>query len=275
MGRVVIVCVAAAVALALGVWSAVIEPDLLTVRRISVNSGPWPDGLGPLRIAVISDLHVGSPHVDLDKVDAVVDTVNGLGADVVALLGDYVILGMPFGRFVPPAPTAERLARLQAPLGVISVLGNHDNLRGAKQTREALEEAGIVVLEDDVMPLQAPGGRFWIVGLADEMTRGADAVGTVSRVPLAEPFIVLSHDPAVFFRVPDRAALIVAGHTHGGQVYLPLFGALVTPGRSPLRHAYGLVEEAGRHMVVSGGIGTSILPLRFNMPPEVVLITLR
>jgi len=93
-------------------------------------------------------------------------------------------------------------------------------------------------------------------------------------VPNGEPVIVLAHDPVVFFDVPARAVVTLAGHMHGGQVYLPWIGAPITPGRAPRRFAYGHIRESGKQLYVTAGLGTSILPLRFNMPPEVVFLTL-
>jgi hypothetical protein len=129
------------------------------------------------------------------------------------------------------------------------------------------------VLEEEAVTAGA-GFPYWIAGLADATTRLPDPAGTVGRIAPPAPVIAIAHDPAVFAEMPDRVVLTLAAHTHGGQVYLPLVGALVTPSRAPRRWAYGHIREDGRNLVVTGGIGTSILPLRFNMPPEILLVTL-
>ena len=267
----------AVVAAGLGVagWSFAIEPGLLTVREIPFESDSWPIDRPPLRVAVIADLHAGAPHVDLDKVEEVVRRTNALDPDVILLLGDYVIQGVMYGEFVPPERTADRLRGLHARYGVYAVLGNHDWWLDGPRVGRALQSVGISVLENRAVPLDLPSGRLWIAGVADDSTRTPEPGRTMARIPRGEPVIVITHDPAIFPDVPERALLTLAGHTHGGQVYLPWIGALIAPGRAPLRHAYGLIREAGKAMYVSGGIGTSILPVRFNMPPEVVLMTIK
>ena len=156
---------------------------------------------------------------------------------------------------------------------MIAVLGNHDWWYDGGHIWRELKKSGIVVLENDVHAIDAGGGRVWFAGPADSTTRSPDPRGTVAKVPDGEPVIVLSHDPAVFPAVPKRAVLTLAGHTHGGQVNLPFLNPLATPGRH-LRHTHGLVREDGKLMYVSSGIGTSVLPARFNMPPELVLVTI-
>jgi hypothetical protein len=136
-----------------------------------------------------------------------------------------------------------------------------------------LERAGITVLENDVHAIYPNDERVWIAGLADGLTRKPDARGTVAKAAEGEPVIVLSHDPAEFTHVPPEPVITLAGHTHGGQVNLPLLNPLVPPGRPPLRKARGFVRSGEKLMFVSSGIGTSVIPARFNMPPEIVVLT--
>lgn len=264
----------AGLALAAAVWGFLVEPGWVRLRQVAIASERWPAGRPPLRIAVLGDLHVGAPHMDLAALDRVVARVNALGPDLVVLLGDYVIHGVPFGRFVEPAATARSLAALEARHGVFAVLGNHDWWYDGLAIRRVLEDAGIVVLDNQARAVDLPAGRLWLAGLADDTTRRPDAAGTLEAIPQSEPVIVLAHDPVVFFDVPPRAAVTLAAHMHGGQVYLPLIGALITPGRAPRRFAYGHIREAGKQLYVTAGLGTSILPVRFNMPPEIALVTL-
>jgi uncharacterized protein len=259
----------------LGVWSTVIEPDMLRVRHVVVTSGTWPATIPPLKIAVIADLHVGAPHIDLAKLDDVVAVANGLQPDLVLLLGDYVIQGVFFGNSVSPEIVAQRLSGLRAKYGVYAVLGNHDWWLDGPRVTRALKSNGITVLENEAASITAPAGRVWIAGIADDTTRTPEVVRTVAPLPAGEPILLITHDPAVFEDVTDRVALTLAGHTHGGQVYLPGIGALIVLGRAPRRHAYGLVRENGRAMFVTGGVGSSIIPVRFNMPPEVVSLTIQ
>lgn len=261
-------------------WAVLVEPRMLAVRQGEVAAPQWPAGHAPLRAALVADLHVGSLWNGTENLARVVAAVNAQAPDIVLLLGDFVTTGTLAGPFVAPDAIADVLAGLDAKLGVYAVLGNHDWDFDGPRVRRALEGAGIAVLEDEVALVTRPGGDFALAGVPDDTTRDPDVAATLSKVPAGArdglPVIVVTHDPAVFADVPDsRVAATFAGHTHGGQVRLPLIGSPVTPGRAPSRWAFGHVVEGGRHLYVSGGVGTSILPLRFNMPPGVEIVTVR
>jgi uncharacterized protein len=261
--------------LGLGAWGLGVEPGRLIVRPATLASRLWPGTMAPIRIAVISDLHVGAPHVGLAKVEQVVNRVNRLKADLVVLLGDYVVRNVLFGKFVPPRPIMQRLGRLKARLGVLAVLGNHDWWYDGPAVRRALEQAGITVLENQTVCLDTADGRFWIGGLADRTTRQVDIEGTLEGVPDHEPVIMLSHDPAVFPQIPDTVPLTLAGHTHGGQVKVgPLSPPVHSDGHT-YDHLHGWIHQGTKSMFVTAGIGTSVVPMRLNVPPEIALITLR
>lgn len=259
----------------LAVWGFAIEPGRLVTCEATVQSAWWSAGRAPLRIVAISDIHTGSPHNGLDNLARVVDRANALAPDIVVLLGDYVIHGVLFGRFVAPEATARVLGRWRARHGIFAVLGNHDWWLDGMRVGNALRRAGIRVLENQATPLDLPGGRIWLAGIADDTTRMPNVVGTLAPIPDADPVIVITHDPAIFPDVPVRPVMTLAGHMHGGQVYLPWIGALIVPGRAPRRHAHGLIEEGGKTMYVTSGVGTSIIPVRLNMPPEIAAITIR
>ena len=255
-------------------WGFLIEPGLLRLTELRIETERWPQRRAPLRVAALGDLQIGAPHMTLEKLDEIVERTNRQDPDLVVLLGDYVIQGVLFGSAVAPEDIATRLARLSPRHGVYAVLGNHDWRHDGLAIRRAFEDVGIVVLDNQARALDLPEGRLWIAGLADATTRTPDVAGTLAPVPEHEPIIVLAHDPVVFFEVPPRVVATFAGHMHGGQVYLPYFGALVTPGRAPRRWAYGHIREDGKDLFVTAGLGTSILPVRFNMPPEIALLTL-
>jgi uncharacterized protein len=253
-------------------WAVVVEPGRLVVRETRVRSARWPRP--DLRIAVLTDLHVGSFRNGLDRLDEVVARTNAERPDLVVILGDLVIHDVILGRFVPPEATAARLAGLRAPYGVMAVLGNHDWWLGGKRVRDDLERAGIRVLENEATPIDEGARRFWVAGLADLWTRPVSIPRALARVPADEPVLLLTHNPDVFPGVPPRVALTLAGHTHGGQVALPILGRPVVPSRYGQRYAYGLVVEDGRALFVSPGIGTSLLPVRFRVRPEISMVTL-
>jgi len=252
-------------------WAFGIEPGLLVVRHVRMELPGWREDV---RIAVVSDLHIGSPHVGIDRLRRVVERMNAENPALVVLLGDYVI-GGPGGRggvrgggFVEPEVIAAELRNLRAPLGVFAVLGNHDWWYNGDRVSRAFAEAGIPVLENKAVHV----GNFWLGGIADFWTRAPDIAGTLAQVDNGDPVVLITHNPDIFPEVPERVSLLLAGHTHGGQVHLPVIGTLVTT--SKLGYNAGDFFEHGHHLFVTTGIGTSIVPVRFGVPPEIVIMTL-
>lgn len=236
-----------------------------------------------LSITVIADLHAGGPNMGVDRIRQVVDAANRVGSDLIVLLGDYFATHPFVTEKVPHGAWAAELARLRAPLGVHAILGNHDWWFDIDGTRKALAGVRIPVMENDAVLLGPPGRRFWLAGLGDQiahrlgrrMFRGVDDLpGTLKRVTSNDPVILLVHEPDIFPQVPSRVALTLAGHTHGGQVTLPMVPPVWAPSAYGARFAYGHIVEQGRHMIVSGGLGTSIVPMRLGVPPEIVRIEL-
>ena len=266
---------AVAALLLLGAQAFVVEPSSLEVHRATLALPGWPATHQPLTVALIADLHTGAPWQGLDALRRVVDTTNALRPDLVLLLGDYVIHGVLGGHFVPPEESAPLLGRLVAPLGVFAVLGNHDHWFDGGRVRAALEAAGIPVLEDRARRIERPGGDFWLVGLKDYWEEDRDLPGAIAPLTDELPALAFTHNPDVFATLPGRFALVLAGHTHGGQVDLPLLGRPIVPSAYGQRYASGHIVEDGRHLFVTTGIGTSIVPVRFGVPPEIVLLTLR
>jgi len=252
-----------------------IEPARLVVNRQELRVPRWPAALSGLRVALLSDLHVGSPHWDLARLRELVQRTNAEHPDLILLAGDYEINGVWFGSHVYIEPIAAELGKLRAPLGVIAVLGNHDWWNDAPRARRALEQNGVRVLDDETRAIDARGTRFCVLGLRDEYYRSRTAVQELDSAPLGVPLIVLVHEPDVFAELDQRALLTLAGHTHGGQVDIPLLGRRVVPSRFGARYAAGEVVEDGRMLFVTTGVGTSIMPVRFRVPPEIALLTLR
>jgi predicted MPP superfamily phosphohydrolase len=235
---------------------------------------PWhPENTG-FKVAVISDLHVGSPYWGIRSLKRVIDATNAERPDLILLLGDFVIQGVRGGHFVAPEAIANALADLHSRLGVIAVLGNHDWWFDGLRVRRALESRGIRVLDEEALRLTDRGQSFWLCGLQDLWTRGDGANAALAKVADNEPVLVMMHNPDVFPEIPARVSLSLAGHTHGGQVNLPIIGRPMVPSRFKQRYAYGLVEEDGRKLFVTSGVGTSIIPVRFGVMPEVVILRL-
>lgn len=280
-----------------------VEPLIrLNITRYDLTPKDWPNGL-KLKIAALSDFHISKPWFTLDRLASIIDRTNTLKADLVVLLGDYSSGISIMTDNIHSHEWAPYFGRLQAPLGVHAILGNHDwwhdlsaQKRGDGPTfgQKALREAGIPVYENEAVQLAKDGMPFWLLGLGDLIAiranrenrkrhpqakqRGRwlgrdDLAGALKRITDDAPAILLTHEPDIFVDVPSRIALTLAGHTHGGQVRMAGWSPIV-PSYYGNRFAYGRIVENDRHMIVSGGLGVNILPVRFGVPPEIVLAEL-
>lgn len=265
---------------ALGIRAFLWEPATLEVRRVEVTSRGWSGP--PVRIGVISDTHTDGPHIGVARLQSIIARMNAERPDIVVLLGDFVAghEGASDRSADERREIGEGLAafgKLQAPLGVWSVLGNHDWWYDGAAVESGLVSSGVQVMENSRARIPREGGAFWIGGLADYESRRAQPsyTSTLSGVPDNEPVIVLSHWPDPFAAAPARVALTLAGHSHCGQVNLPIVGRLVHVSPGSERWPCGLYEDRGGWLYVSGGLGTSILPVRFGQPPEIAVLTLR
>jgi uncharacterized protein len=257
--------------LALALDALWLEPAGLSVvhHKIALHKS---GALGNLRIAVIADLHAGSPHIDAAKIENVVRRTNAEKPDLILLTGDYVVNGVVGRKEMPIEKIAPLFKPLHARLGVFALIGNHDRWSDAPHIAEVLEKAGIPVLENRSVMLRNAGMTFYLAGIGDEYTHAARPGEALAGIPAGATVLCATHSPDVFPRLPELCALTVAGHTHGGQVYLPLLGRLVVPSKYKQRYAAGLIAEHGRTLFVSVGIGTSILPVRFLVPPEISIL---
>lgn len=266
--------IATVAAAAVTAYAGLVEPRRLVVRRHTIALPRWPAALGGLRVGVISDLHGGAPHAGEDAIRGWVARMNAQTPDIVLLGGDFADAHFLFGGRLAPERIAERLGALEAPLGAHAVLGNHDWQEFGMRMWTALARAGITVLENDSVALDAPGGRFHVAGLADMRRRRPSTAAALAAVPAHEPVVVLTHDPDVFPLMPERVALTVAGHTHAGQIAIPYVRRPFVPSHFGERYVRGHVVEHGRHLVVCAGLGTSGLPMRLLAPPELLLLEL-
>jgi predicted MPP superfamily phosphohydrolase len=269
----------------------------LIVTRYRVSPSRWPAGF-KLSLAIVADLHACEPWMPAGRIRRIAETATALQADAILLLGDYVAGLRFFTRPVPASDWSNALAPLKAPLGVHAILGNHDWWRDHKaQARgtgpvlagRALESCGIPVYENKAVRLVKEGQPFWLLGLGDQLAllpgqrwgrarfQGVDDLpGTLSQVTDGAPIVLMAHEPDIFPTVPPEVMLTLSGHTHGGQIRLLRYSPVV-PSRFGNRYAYGQVVERGadvavaeRHLIVSGGLGCSIMPVRLGVPPEIV-----
>ncbi|QQS42057.1 MAG: metallophosphoesterase [Acidobacteriota bacterium] len=267
-----------------------IEPTRLVVTRADVEVANWNRAFDGMKIVMISDIHGGSNDVDFEKIDQVVAKANEENADLIVLLGDFISqarddhseLKMPIGDI------AERLKPLKAEYGVFAVLGNHDIWNDAGKISSALESRGIRVLEHEVATIDTGGADLRILGLKDHTLVDEWAVyskGAKRAIDNSEgtgDIIALSHSPDMIrlvtgekHKVSDKLKVFLAGHTHGGQVWFPIIGSPMIPSSYGQQYARGHISERGVEMFVTTGVGTSILPFRFMVPPEIAVITLR
>lgn len=275
------------------VYAAAIEPNRIVVRKYRVGIRGLPESLDGLRIVQLSDTHLG-PRVHESHVQRAVEIALAQKPDIVALTGDYVHNG---------PGSIERAAELFAPLvdapgvmGVVGVLGNHDWYADGRLMSDALRAVGVRMIDNDRVFLEAttrsltsatpadPAGGLCFVGLGDLLTGDVDPASAFAGIDGNTPRVLLAHVPDTLeldsVRAPagPRIDIALCGHTHGGQIRMPLIGAPGVPSEYGQRYAGGLIDASvtGTRcpVVVSRGIGVSIVPVRIGVPPEVVVVDL-
>lgn len=258
----------------LGIQAFWLEPSNFITTKTDINLANWPTKCGNLRIVVLSDLHVGSPYNDIDNLVKVVEATNTIHPDLILLAGDFVIHEVIGGTFVEPESIVHELKKLTATLGVYAVLGNHDWWYSATRMKKAFQQENIPLLENTAVRIQKGSCDFWLAGIGDYWMGQHDINKVMESIPDIAPVMAFTHNPDIFYELPDRIAITFAGHTHGGQVNLPFLGRLIVPSRYGEKFAIGHISEEGRNMFVTAGIGTSILPVRFRVPPEIAIVLL-
>ena len=246
--------------------AAIREP---VVRQARVALAEWPAGQPKIRILLISDIHVAGPDMPPLRVSRLVEQANRLSPDLVLLAGDFISDKRIASRHYTIDQAISPLAGLNARLGRIAVLGNHDHWRNAHATRLALARAGVRILDNDAVV----AGPLVIGGVDDDFTGNANLSATIIAMRrFAGSKLLLSHSPDPFPDLPADVGLMVAGHTHCGQFSFPFIGPPATMSRYGKRYACGLIKESGRTLIVSAGVGTSVLPMRIGVPPDMWLI---
>lgn len=252
-------------------WGIGFEPGRVRVSEPRMALAGIPSSWPTLKVAVLSDLHIGAPHIDVKKLEEIVETVNGLKPDIILLLGDFTP-GVFFSSRIPPATFAPVLGKLSAKYGIAAILGEHDMRGDTRALLAALKKAGIPVLVNTAIRIELANKRkLWIAGLA---STGPDYAKAVAKVPKKAPVLALVHNPAVFSDIPLSVTAVFAGHTHGGLIDLPELGPLILTGDTPRRFTRGVIREEAKVMFVTTGIGTGAYPIRINNPPEIALVTI-
>lgn len=240
------------------IWALIVEPNLLFVKRLKVEC----EQLQNTRIVFATDLHI-KPY-EMPRLKKLVRTINRQKPDIVLLGGDYVN-GHRKGRSMPVQDIARELGNINAP--TIGIIGNHDGWQGKEEAVQALEKNGIKVLVNENIKVN----NLYIAGLDDIQTGRADISKALANTSF--PTVLLTHSPDTFLDLDDENILLVlAGHLHGGQIVFPFMKPFIVPSIYGNKYAYGLIKENDKTMFVSRGLGTSILAMRFNCPPEIVVI---
>jgi predicted MPP superfamily phosphohydrolase len=262
------------VALGLALDAFWLEPSSIRLTRYEVTvDAPYLKGM---TIAVVSDLHAGAPYIDEAKIDRIVAMTNAAHPDIILLTGDYVTENGVFSRHMPVEKIVAHLVQLRAPMGVYAVLGNHDHWEGGPRIAGLFRAAGIPDLENAALPLKGPHGDFYLVGIGDYHSGEAHPPRVFRHLPADAPALCYTHSPDSLPILPKNCALTLAGHTHGGQIRLPFLGrpGVDLASMYGQRYAIGTVREDGKTMFISPGIGTSLMPARFGVPPEISFLTI-
>ena len=261
---------AATVAVGAKAWSDTMRDAV--VERTALAMPSLPAESGPVRVALISDIHVAGPDMPPERLERIVAQINALRPEIVLIAGDLVSEKRTATRIYTPEEIVGPLGALDAPLGVIVVPGNHDHWFDMPGLAVELERNGIALLANDAMQ----AGPLVIGGLDDDYTGRADAPATLAAMDRFEGArIVLSHSPDPFPGLPGSVPLMLAGHTHCGQIAYPWGGAPAHLSDYGDRYGCGRVDENGRTLIVGAGLGTSLIPMRLFTQPTVWLIELR
>lgn len=282
-----------AIGMSLLAYAYLIEPQRLVVHESTIEIKGWDPAFDNLKIVMLGDIHGGSNYVTPERLRKIVTRVNSLDADMVVLLGDYVSQvheDSPTHRRslkMPISEIADSLAGITARNGVFAVLGNHDGEYGDDEVAAELTRVGYKVLRHEVAVIDRGGKRLRVFGMIDHLKLNKPWKETSAEakriVDASGPgqLIVLQHSPDLLpvisgdLSISPDLKLMLSAHTHGGQVWLPVFGRPVVPSIYGQKYAYGHVRQNDVDLFVTSGIGMSVLPIRFLVPPEIAVLTIR
>lgn len=256
------------------VWIFAVEPNLLFVRHAILRVPRWDVRLENLKIVLAGDFHFDNLYYSERAVDRIINKINEQNPDIVFFTGDYVTKKSSLETF-EINKVAAGFAKIRSKYGVYAVLGNHDYSAGARKIKKAFTGAGVRVLEDASVQIVIDGVKVNIAGVADTSSRKLNLKETFKNVPDGEPCIFLSHNPDIFdMFAPRRFTVMFSGHTHGGQLKIPYLLDIIGRRGYKKKFERGEVRENSNVLYVTSGLGTSVVPARFLVPPEIVVIKL-
>lgn len=268
------------------VYAYYIEPRQFVVVREKLAVPNWSPTLNGFRVVAIADIHTGSNYAPPERVRYVVEQANAQEPDLIVLLGDYVSeRSWNRGARKPPDGTdrtelkipvetiAENLSGLRARYGVYAVIGNHDWYHNQEKIIRVFREAGINVLNNEVASLDINGEKLYVWGIEDLwLNRRVPLENTYNSIEIKQNIIAITHNPDSLLASPNGIAVMFAGHSHGGQLNWPIIGPFAIFNDPRFMDGHAVVDE--KHVFVTSGVGTSVLPMRFRVPPEIAVITL-
>lgn len=255
-------------------YSYFIEPSRLVLHSEDIKISHWNKELNGFKVIAISDIHGGSNNVTEEKIRELVELTNAQNPDLIVLLGDYVsqVKGTRGDLKMPISTIADNLQGFRAKYGVYAIIGNHDWWYDERKVRAEMERVGIKVLENEIEPIRVGEKTVWLWGIEDYWKKRKVPVDVLEKIPIKENIIAITHNPDSLLKTPPEISLMLAGHSHGGQVNFPFYGAIAFVNDPRMMEGKTVVD--GKHIFVTTGIGCSGPQIRFGVPPEIAVLQL-
>lgn len=255
-------------------YSYFIEPGRLIVKEKDLNIPRWSEKLNGFKIVAISDIHGGSNNVTEEKLRRLVEKANEQNPDLIVLLGDFVseVRFKSKDLRMPVKTIADNLQGFEAKYGVYAVIGNHDWWHDEKVIRSEFERAGIKFLENEVREIKIGDETIWLWGIEDYWRQRRVPTAAFDTIADKKNVLAITHNPDSLLKAPNETSLMLAGHSHGGQVKFPFYGAFAFVNDERVNAGEAVVD--GKHIFVTSGVGCSGPQIRLNVPPEIAVLKL-
>ena len=254
-------------------WAVIVEPYLLLEKsELAIQAKNFPEGFQNIKIAIVSDLHIGKGPLERWRAERILNAVNAEKPDIILFLGDYSN-GYFYQTKLSPEKLIAYLSKFKASIGKFGILGNHDISYGEDLIINVLQKSDIILLRNSNAYVQTSYGNIYIAGINDALASNHYSYSAaLNGIPQTEPVIFLTHVPSASREVPKFVDIVLAGHSHGGQLRLPFIGNIFPLKNTPRNLVAGLNEYMGHQVFTSRGLGTSRFPIRFFCPPEFTIL---